>query len=68
MQIHKPLKKKTKPPKAVFYIQKESLVYKRIKNLIFTFFYIFYIEITLKNPIYKASFYLLPSYYHAHDS
>ena len=54
MQIHKPLKKKTKPPKAVFYIQKESLVYKRIKNLIFPFFYIFYIEITLKNPIYKA--------------
>ena len=54
MQIHKPLKKKAKPPKAVFYIQKESLVYKRIKNLIFLFFYIFYIEITLKNPIYKA--------------
>ena len=68
MQIHKLLKKKTKPPKAVFYILKRVPIIVKSKNLIFLFFYIFYIEITLKNPIYKASFYLLSSYYHAHDS
>jgi hypothetical protein len=68
MQIRNPLKKKTKPLKAVFlYSKRVPTIQKNLKSD-FSFFYTFYIEITLKNPIYKASFYLLANYYHAHDS